>query len=361
MEENQDIKNLITEISITEGDGFNYQEEIIKKDLLLNEDQPGLLIKVISILGGFWACITFFGFLMLAGLYESENGMIIIGAIFYIAVIIGNRYIKNIVLDTASVSTYLVAIGLIGFALIQREVELNYVFIIMILLAVITVIVTESKVLNFIAILIFSGHIQALIIYNEANNLLHVYNIVYVGFTTFVLMNEAKIISFSKKMNELYSPLRIGLLFSLVGGFVFLGVKGIFDTEIAYVWVTSGVIVLLVLYFVYKVIISLKINNSKTRLALLISSALILLPSIFAPAICGAVLIILLTYHQKYKTGLGLGIISLIYFIIQFYYDLELKLIEKSIILFLSGVLFIVAYVFIKRILLKGDHSDIKS
>ena len=51
----------------------------------------------------------------------------------------------------------------------------------------------------------------------------------------------------------------------------------------------------------------------------------------------------------NYKTGLVIGIISFIYFISQYYYDLNFTLLTKSIILFSSGIVFILFYLFTNK------------
>ncbi|WP_417936263.1 DUF4401 domain-containing protein [Flagellimonas ochracea] len=75
------------------------------------------------------------------------------------------------------------------------------------------------------------------------------------------------------------------------------------------------------------------------------------MPTLFAPGISGSLLIVLLCFKVNYKTGFIIGIISLIYSIGQYYYDLSFTLLTKSIILFLSGVLLLVFYmVFNKKL-----------
>jgi len=71
-----------------------------------------------------------------------------------------------------------------------------------------------------------------------------------------------------------------------------------------------------------------------------------LVSTIFSPSISGAMIIVLLSFLVNYKTGLAIGIISLIYFISQYYYDLNFTLLTKSIILFSSGIVFLLFYLF---------------
>src|SRR5690606_13137026 len=74
-----------------------------------------------------------------------------------------------------------------------------------------------------------------------------------------------------------------------------------------------------------------------------------LLPTLYAPSISGALLIVLLSFLVNYRTGFAIGIIALIYFVVQYYYDLNLSLLTKSIILFSSGTVFLVFYFFFTK------------
>jgi uncharacterized membrane protein len=75
-------------------------------------------------------------------------------------------------------------------------------------------------------------------------------------------------------------------------------------------------------------------------------SFVLLLSTAMSPAIAGALLIILLAFMVNHKTGFAVGIISFIYFVSQFYYDLGYTLLLKSILMFSTGVLFMLIYLF---------------
>jgi uncharacterized membrane protein len=90
----------------------------------------------------------------------------------------------------------------------------------------------------------------------------------------------------------------------------------------------------------------LNINKTQHKVGIYIATVFVLLPTVFSPAISGAILLILLSFYVNYKTGLVLGVAAFLYFISQYYYDLNLTLLTKSILLFSSGVLFIALYLF---------------
>jgi len=88
----------------------------------------------------------------------------------------------------------------------------------------------------------------------------------------------------------------------------------------------------------------LDITEKRTKITIYGITLLTILPTALSPAISGAILLIVLGFLVNYKTGLILGIVSFIYFISQYYYDLNFTLLTKSILLFLSGILFVLLY-----------------
>jgi len=100
------------------------------------------------------------------------------------------------------------------------------------------------------------------------------------------------------------------------------------------------------MYLVYSIIKINEIKTVKSKVLIYALSVLILIPTIFSPSISGAIVIVLLSFLVNYKTGLAIGIISIIYFVSQYYYDLNFTLLTKSIILFVSGIIFLVFYLF---------------
>lgn len=163
-----------------------------------------------------------------------------------------------------------------------------------------------------------------------------------------MVFKEAKIITTNKILSKLYNPVRIGLIFSFVAGLAFLGKKGLgfFPISPNYIWLSSVIIIPVIIYLISLLFNILNITKIQHKTVIYIFAVLAFLPTVFSPAISGAILIILLSFFVNYKTGLVLGIIAFIYFISQYYYDLNFTLLTKSILLFSSGVIFIALYLF---------------
>ena len=74
MNKEKNIENILNHLKNTEGEGFEFDEEAIHQEYeKKDENKSSLSIKILSILGGFFASITFVAFLFIAGLYESYS------------------------------------------------------------------------------------------------------------------------------------------------------------------------------------------------------------------------------------------------------------------------------------------------
>ncbi|MFM7078860.1 MAG: DUF4401 domain-containing protein, partial [Bacteroidota bacterium] len=102
-----------------------------------------------------------------------------------------------------------------------------------------------------------------------------------------------------------------------------------------------------------------KLSKNKsitTAVAALILTA----PAILAPAIVGGLAVTLIGFAFRKKPLLVLGILSFIQFTIQSYYDLKFTLLEKSIMMMVTGVLFLAAYLLLTNQDAKKEHGTVQ-
>lgn len=347
MNNETNINTILDNLSLSEGIDFNYDENaIVEEYQKQGENKSSLAIKILSIFGGFLATIAFCGFLAVTGLYNSEEGLMIFGTGFIVAAIFLNKIYDKLIIDTFSISLYIMGYVLLMVGFIENNVGENFIPTLFIFIALGTLFITQNYILSFISVLVISGSFLALIILNDAYNSIHFYIVITTLLLTFCFLFEAKIIAFSKKTSKLYDPVRIGLMISFLFGLIAVCKKGLVPVSENYIVLSSIVIILAILYLVHIILKINKIASPKHQVLVYTLSGLILLSTVFSPAISGAILIILLSFLVNYKTGFVIGIIALIYFIGQYYYDLNFTLLTKSILLFSSGILFILLYLF---------------
>ncbi len=348
----ENIKKQLQNIALVEGENFSFDEKAIDKEILEAENnKSSLAIKILSIFGGILASSAFVGFLALIGLYKSKETLLILGVLSIVAAFIINKKSEALFLDTFSIAIYIIGFMMLFIGMEGLNYGENAITLVILSIALVSVYLGQNYLLSFISFLIISGSLLAFVQINEFDNLIHLLLFFVLISLVYVFFNEAKLISGNKKIAKVYYPLRVALIISyLVHLMIFANTKKI-GLHIDYVWIPSITIFGTFIFTLHKLMKIFKINDFKISLIIYGFSLLLFVATFFAPAINGTILIIILCFYVNYKTGFVLGIISLMYFISQFYYDLNLTLLTKSIMLFVSGILFISLYLFTKKIL----------
>lgn len=348
MKTKEEIKQLLDHLQDSSEKDLRFNEEAIYTAYEKSNDHQSLAIKILSICGGILASFLFIGFLFITGIYDSELGLLLLGIPLIIFGAFITKVTDNILLDTLSISAYIIGFVLVGAGLLQMKTDEDLVSIILILIAASALFIVRSYLISFISVLIICGGSLFLIMSNNSFNLIHIYISLLALILTFIYLKEAKLMTFNKAFSEIYDSVRISLIFCFLAGLYLLGrnyrLANIVEYSFEYFWISSVVIILAILYVISHLFEMLNIKKSEQKYGMYALSVLILLPTVFAPAISGAILIILLSFLVNYKTSLVIGIVAFIYFISQYYYDLHYTLLTKSIVLFCSGILFLGLY-----------------
>ncbi len=325
---------------------FAINNESLEKEIEKSDDHQSTAIKILSIIGGILASFAFLGFLFLTGIYDSDFGLLFFGILSIVGSIVINKLFEKTIMDTLSVSAYIIGFILLGLAFAKMDFSTNIICILMIILALVSLLITQNYVVSFIAILIINGAILVLIAENEIYQSLQIYTSVLALIITYFYTKEAAIITKNKSWNRLYSPARIAFTFAFLVGLSILTYKNFTPISVAHVWISSIFIIAAILYVISLILKKLLITNTTHKWLIYVGSTISLGLTALSPAISGAILIILLSFLVNYKSTLIIGIIAFIVFISQFYYDLNFTLLTKSILLLSSGVLFLVFYFF---------------
>lgn len=358
MENKLSLRDNIEYITKLEGNSFEFNENEIEKEYVNSQNEKSsIAIKILSVIGGFLATKAFLGFLLIAGLYDSEAGLVITGLIFIGAAVYLNVVYKKLIIDTLCVSAFVIGLCLMAFGFAELEVGDNAICVTFMIISLFAIGITKNYILSFLSILTINGCFIYLIIDNDLYSLIHVYDAILLVLLTYVYLREAKLLADKRLPSILYNPIRIGLMISLISGLVFVGQRGIFDFGIKHIWASSIITIPLTIYVIAIIAKTIGITKAKSLYFIYSFSILFLIPTAMSPAISGALLIILLSFLVNYKTGLVIGIISFIYFISQYYYDLNLTLLTKSIILFVSGIVLLLFYVFTHKKL--GQNEEV--
>jgi len=347
MKQETEINELINEIRAAEPGVIEFDQAAIHAEYqLMAGEKSSLAIKILTIFGGLLATMAMLGFFAIADIFESEISCMIFGVIF-IAVSIGlNKITSKLIIDTFSTTLFASGLLLIGIAFDQFNFNQNILPIIFIVIGICSIILSQRYILSFISILLINGSILGWIEMHRQYPLIHVYVAVTTVVLVFWFLKEAKIISTGKKISKLYNPVRIGLTISYLIG-LFLTVKNVFYQQaISNTWISSVFTISASLFVVYTLCNVLQVTQMKNKFLIYLISLLVLASTALMPAISGSILIILLSFRVNFKTGLAIGILSFIYFVSQYYYDLSFSLLTKSYMLMATGVLFLLIYLF---------------
>ncbi|MDH6251048.1 hypothetical protein M2347_000775 [Chryseobacterium sp. H1D6B] len=355
MRNKEEIKEVLDYFQAIDHKELKFDEEAILAAYQKNDGHQSLAIKILSIFGGISAGIVFLGALFITGIYDSDSGLLIFGILAVIGGLLINKIYDKIIIDTLSVSSYIIGFILLGVGLIKMEMSENTVCFLFILIAFASLLIVRTYIISFISVLIINGAIVTLIVSNNNFSGIQIYTSFLGIIVTALFLKEAKIISMNTAFSKLYNPVRIGLLFSFLAGLVLLGKSNIINISRDYLWVSSVIIILIILYVLSYLFDVLNISSTKQKGGIYVVSLFILLTTLLSPAISGAILIILLSFLVNYKTSLVMGIIAFIYFVSQYYYDLHFTLLTKSIFLFSSGVLFLVLYLLTRKKLTSNE------
>lgn len=357
MQNESNFLEKIRYISTFSGENFSFKEEDLLAEFHKKEEnQSSITIKILTVLGAFIATLAFIGFMLLMGLYDSEVGLIITGILAIALSVLINKKEDSLLADTFSISCFLAGVCMFAIGLSINRVDEDLVILIVMFLGLLSLIFIQNYMHSFISFLLISGGFLTLIISNDAYNYIHIYLFLFAALSIFCFLYEAKLLTINKKIAELYYPIRISILFSFLFGLIGVCKKGAFPLAQNYIWISSIASSIGIIYLVYQILRITKIESKLARTLVFGLTALILLPIAFAPAISGAILIILLCFLVNYRTGFVLGIVALIYFVSQYYYDLNFTLLTKSILLFVSGILFLLLFLFVHKNL-KSDEK----
>ena len=351
------LKEILAQLALTESASFQYDEDAMQAEQQhRSNNQSSLSIKILSIIGGFLATLTFLGFLAITGIYDSKISMIVLGILFIGGAILINLKTDHLLLDTISISNFAAGLALLVFGLSEVGLGEVVLSLMVMVISVLTMYFTKSYMLAFLSFAAISSAFITILMTFDNYNLVHIYLALYTFLLCYWCLNESKIISMHPKLNALYNPIRIGLIIALFSGLIFIGARGIIGIQFNFIWLTSIVNALALLYVVWEICTILEVQSPKTKIYVYTLSALTILITFYSPAISGSILVMLLCFLVNYKTAFAIAIIGLLYFISQYYYDLNLSLLTKSLILFFSGIVFIAFYLF-TNYMLKGNEK----
>lgn len=355
MANHHNFEQMLESVEVQVGRKLNVNHFNLEKAYSDERNQQSLTIKVLSVIGGILATLGFVLFLNLSHLDRSATAMFILSFIFFVASIwMNNRYDK-VILDTISVCFYLLAYGMfaMGFFAIHGDADLNFLFFIG--FAIISFFISRSYILTFLNVLIVFGSMIAYFEDLHWDNLIHFLFLVIAALCTYFSFQEGKLMKSKLFGGKRFLAIRSGLTFAYM---ICLFLMNLWSQGEGF-WISnlicSAGIILLLMWLIHCLLTRFKCDELGKKIFIYLTVFISLGFTYMAPAISGSLLILLLSFKVYYRTGIALGIIGFVYFVGQYYYDLDLSLLHKSIAMMVSGSIFILLYLLIFK---KSNHHE---
>ena len=339
-----------TEASMSAADGMmarnglvgRVDSEAVRADLAKDDaGKTGVTLKILSVVGGLIASSTLSGFFLSTGLMETAPALIASGLLFIGGSLWLNRRADHLVLDAFTISVFLMGFVHTTMAMNKLGWELDLSILALGAIALVALAVTRGYMLSLFSALIASASILLFIAQRKWYDGIHAYVAFWVLATVWMFYNEAKVVSWGDKFSLQYPPIRIVAVLSLVAGLFLVCNRGILPYRQELLWVTSLATIAGILFVVDRLAPLFGFRSTYDRLTLLAGVLLMVLPLWFAPALTGSILIVLLGFRTADRTAFALGILAFLYFTVQYYYDLDMTLLNKSYVMMSTGTLFL--------------------
>ena len=307
---------------------------------LATEKSNPWYIQAIIGLAAWLAAVPFIGFLSSISALESATSMMVLGSFFCI-IAVGSQYIIRKSLFVAqlalafSLAGQILLIGGIGWA----TDNLRMTALAVIILELILIAVYPDSLHRFLSTIVIPAAILVLLFDLEIQEAIHVL-IIALGVGAVAIWENESYLAANVPEN-LYRPLGYGLVVSLLYVLI-LSIVNVFGTslvEVNYWWVSSIGLLLILLALEYFILTSAQLGASRTIIGLvIIGTIIVFLPTLQAPGIVAAVLVLALGFHRGNVLLMGLATVFFALFLIIFYYNLALTLLTKSLILMATGL-----------------------
>lgn len=282
------------------------------------------------------AALFFLGFLGVAGLIDSDEGMIIGGVIFTLAAV-GLKWGLSRSIFGGQLA---LALGLAGQALFivgigsQTDSATAAAFA-AIGLELVLIVIYRDSFQRLLSTLVIVGAVVTLFFEWDVQEVVHL--LIFLLALALVFIWEKESYLSTTPLAEIYRPVGYGCAIALLA---LLTPSAIEELEIKRWWISAIGLLLVLLLLEYLILTEFGVNWGNPLVFGLAGGTLLLLwPSWQSPGILGALIVLLAGFRRGNRLLTGLAAIFLAFFIIAFYYNLELTLLVKSFMLMGSGAI----------------------
>ena len=308
-------------------------------------ERVGLGIQLLNLLGGLVAMVCFLFFLFLLNVLDGEAARAVIG----IGLLAGAWSIDQKehggFLDALLVSAASLGAGLLFSVFF--DTGLGFVGVMVFGFAIGAVLFYVMR--NYLVQLLAAGGMYftlcAIAVDLELGQLPLLLSFLIAIFLTVWVWREAAIVATGEFWNARYGPVLYATVFALLGMAILVGMVGLEEGSLGGLPVLSfHLLTIPLVAWVAVTLLRERVGLAWPVWAYGVGMMLLLSPLFFAPAAAPALLVLLLCYHAQWRVGIVLGALAVFIFIVQYYYFLDITLLDKSFVLAATGIFFLLAY-----------------
>ncbi len=344
---NPNIITLVESLQKVGEPHFEVNKNKFEADLIRANAAPtSWIIRIVTMLGAWISAACFFGVISLMGIFDSPMAITILGIVLTAVAIFAFQTVNQKVFTipyalTASITGQIcIGYGLTGWLNLS---DMDLLLWVGIGIQVLMFILSKNHVQRFITVLVVNLLGVGLLFSNKLYEGIHWITGLNALIFTALILGEEIVLSRYKKLIAAFDSLNAGTAFSfLLLTFIRLGELTFSFREISirFWWISAAFILMCLIGVIYKISLDFEWNPVKT-----IPLCLIFVPFLWGySGILGGVLMLAVGYYHKNLWFIVMGVLALGVFISVFYYNLQLTLWTKSLILIGSGILFLVGW-----------------
>jgi hypothetical protein len=323
----------------------NYEVVNMESEESLGESTPWIINGLVGLAAWLSAILgLFFVFLQRFNFFENKFILTILGFSF----IVGAMFVMNSLKKSIFVSQITLAFCILGeiFAMIgigQISESVSITIGLNVLIQIFIIYNFKSSIHRLLSVPAIIASLLILVGYLEIpflGNIILLFMVVLLGYLW--LNKEMCMSSF---LGNFYNPIIHGLTISfIVLLLIAFGTNSSFSSEYFIVWLATLYIVSLMIYYEIRLMKAHHIEIlSWVGIFIMILTVLFGVVTLQSPGILAAILIFTLSFNQRNTFIMVVSFIALILYSILYYYNMEVTLLIKSIILMSCGVFFLIA------------------
>lgn len=305
-------------------------------------------VTILQSVGGLLGSLAFLALMYVLKIYEHPYLVFGLGVLFTAISLLQGHWLKKPLPDTIGIFLYIIGCFLAMMGAVRFEWNNNLIISLMATISFISIASTQNKLIAFTAVVFFIGSLIAFTAENQWDNGIHAIANVSMVLSFLLFMQEPQLLHRRNRFSETGSSMGVAGALAGLAIYQYISLSHFLHFDERFVWTSS------LASWAICVWIARKLSQQHLRTTIL-AGLFLATPSFFAPAIVGALAIILMGFAYRKKLLLLLGIISFIQFNSQFYYDLTFTLLQKSVMMMVTGALFLAAYFIFKKHLSKNE------